>query len=97
MGFVCSSDISNVTCYEHSCALIFIQSSSFLQETRTTVKSRMSLKFRQIRRWTVEEAALERLKKSPYTNNGRNVVNTIAPSFLILSSSFLQVTRTKFG
>ena len=27
-------------------------------------------------------------------NNGENVVNTLAPSFLIGSSSFLQVTRT---
>ena len=42
----------------------------------------------------MELAALERLEKSPWTYNGRNVVNTLAPSFLIGSSSFLQVTRT---
>ena len=42
----------------------------------------------------MELAALERLEKSPYTYNGRNLVNALAPSFLILSSSFLQVTRT---
>ena len=37
-------------------------SSSFLQVTRTTIKSRMSSKFGQIRPRTVELAALERLK-----------------------------------
>ena len=39
--------------------------SSFLQVTRTTIKSRTSLKFDQIRPWTAELAALERLEKSP--------------------------------
>ena len=57
---------------------------------RTTIKSRMSSKFGKIRRRTVELAALERLEKSPCTYNGRNVVT---PSFLDVSSSFLQVTR----
>ena len=33
-------------------------------------------------------------KKSPWTYNGRHVLNTTAPSFLIGSSLFLQVTRT---
>ena len=42
----------------------------------------------------MELAALERLKKSPLTYNGKDVVNTPALSFLIRSSSFLQVTRT---
>ena len=42
----------------------FLIGSSFFQKTRTTVKSRMSLKFGQIRPWTVELAALEHLKKS---------------------------------
>ena len=42
-----------------------IGSSLFLQVTRTTIKSRMSSKFDQIRPWTVELAALERLEKSP--------------------------------
>ena len=74
-----------------------IESSSFLQETRTTIKSRTNLKFRQIRLRAAEFAALEGLeKKTPktYTCIGKNVVNTLAPSFLIESSSFLQVTRT---
>ena len=39
-----------------------IGSSSFLQITRTTIKSRMSLKFGQIQSWTADLAALDRLK-----------------------------------
>ena len=42
-----------------------IGSSSFLQVTRTTIKSWMGLKFGQVRPWTVELAALERLENSP--------------------------------
>ena len=42
-----------------------IESLSFLQVTRTTIKSRMSSKFGQIQPWTAELAALERLKKIP--------------------------------
>ena len=42
-----------------------IGSSSFLQVTRTTIKSWKSLKFDQIRPWAAELAALERLEKSP--------------------------------
>ena len=57
------------------------------------MRSRMSSKFGKIRPWTAELAALEHLKKSPLTNNGKDVVNTPALSFLIRSSSFLQVTR----
>ena len=71
-----------------------IGSSSFLQVTRTTIKSQTSSKFDQIQPWTVELAALGHLEKSLLTYNGRNLVNTLAPSFLIGSSSFLQVTRT---
>ena len=56
--------------------------------------SRMSSNFDPIRQWTVELAALERLQKFPLTYNGRNVVSTLGPSFLIGSSSYLQVTRT---
>ena len=41
--------------------LFWIGSSSFLQVRRTTIKSRMSLKFDQIRPWTAELAALKRL------------------------------------
>ena len=37
----------------------------FLQVTRTNIKSRLGSKFSQIRCWTVELAALERLEKSP--------------------------------
>ena len=42
----------------------------------------------------MELAALERLKKILLTYYGRNVVSTLAPSFSIGSSSFLQVTKT---
>ena len=42
----------------------------------------------------MELAALERLEKSFISYNGRNLVNNLAPSFLIGSSSFLQVSRT---
>ena len=71
-----------------------IRSSSYLQVTRISIRSRTSSKFSQIRLRTAELAALERLEKSPETYNGKNVVITLAPSFLIQSSSFLQVTRT---
>ena len=54
----------------------------------------MSSNFSQIRPRTAELTALERLKKFPYTYNGENLVSTLAPSFLIGSSSFLQETRT---
>ena len=54
----------------------------------------MSSKFGQILPKTAELAALERLEKSTYAYNWRNVVNTPAPSFFIESSLFLQVTRT---
>ena len=78
-----------------SLALSFlIGSSLFLQVTRTFITSRTSSKFDQIGPRTAELAALERLEKSPLTYNGKNVVTTLAPSFLIESSSFLQVTRT---
>ena len=71
-----------------------IGSSSYLQVTRTSITSRTSSKFGQIGPRTAELAALERLEKSPKSYNGRNLVNTLAPSFLNQSSSFLQVTRT---
>ena len=70
-----------------------IVSSPFLQVTRTNIKLRTSSKFGMIGPRTAELAALEHLKKSPYTYNGENIVTTLAPSFLIVSSSFLQVTR----
>ena len=68
--------------------------SSYLQVTRTSMTSRTSSKFGQIGPRTAKLAALERLEKSPWTYNGSNLVNTLAPSFLIRSSSFLQVVRT---
>ena len=71
-----------------------IGSSSYLQVTRSSITSRTSSKFGQIEPKTAELAALERLEKSQYTYNGRNLVNTLATSFLNRSSSFLQVTRT---
>ena len=70
-----------------------IVSSSFFHVTRTAMRSRMSSKFGKIQAWTEELTALERLKKSSLTYNGKDV-NALAPSFLIGSSSFLQVTRT---
>ena len=53
----------------------------------------MSSEFGKIRPWTAELAALERLKKSPLTYNGKDVVNAPAPSFLMGSSSFLHATK----
>ena len=63
--------------------LFLIGSSSFLQVTRPSIISRTSSKFGQIGPRTAEVAALERLEKSPYTYNGRNLVNILAPSFVI--------------
>ena len=42
----------------------------------------MGSRFCQTRFQTAELAALERLEKSPYTYNVRNVVNTLVPSLL---------------
>ena len=60
----------------------------------TCIGARKSSKFSQIRPPTAELAALERLKKSPYTYNGKNVVATFSRLFLIGSISCLQVTMT---
>ena len=68
--------------------LFFIGFSSFLQVTRITIISQMGLNFSQIRPLTVELAALECLK-----NHFFCVVATLAPSILIRSSSYLEVTR----
>ena len=64
-----------------------IGASSFLQVTRTAIKSRMSSKFDQARPRIAEIAAIERLKTSLLTYNGRNVGTTLTP--LNESSSFL--------
>ena len=61
-------------------------SSSFLHTIRTTIKAWMSLNFCKIPSLTSELAALERQQLM------NNVVTTLAPSFLIGSSSFLQRT-----
>ena len=74
--------------------LHFIGSSTSLQVTRTTIISRTSFNFGQIRPRTAELAALELLKKFLWTYNGENFVTTLDPSFLIGSSSLLQITRT---
>ena len=74
--------------------LFFIGSSSFLKVTSKTIKSQMHLKFGQIRPWTAELTALERLQKSLLTYNWRSVLTTLVPSFLDGSSSFSQVKRT---
>ena len=52
------------------------------------------MKFGQIGKRTVELAALERLEKIPICSliMGKNVVNTLAPTFFIQLSLFLQVT-----
>ena len=71
-----------------------IGSSSYVQVTRTFITSRTSSKFGYIGPRTAALAALERLEKSPYTYNGRNLINTLSPSFFNRSSSFLQVTIT---
>ena len=47
--------------------LLLIESSSYLQVTRTSIKSPMGSKFCQIRPWTAELIVLEHLEKSPYT------------------------------
>ena len=60
-----------------------------MQVTRTCTKAWMSSNFGQIPPPTPELSALERLK-----NLFMIFVNNLAPTFLIGSSSFLQVTRT---
>ena len=71
-----------------------IGSSLFLQVKRSTIKAWMGSKFGQIRPWTLGLAALERLKKSPYTYNRRNVVTTLVLSNLNRSYSFFQIRTT---
>ena len=60
----------------------------------TCMRARRSSKFSQIRQPTSELAALERLKKSPYSYNGKNDVATFSQLLLIGSVSYLQVTMT---
>ena len=56
---------------------------------RTTINTWMSSNLGRIPLLTSELAALGRLEKKSY-----NLVSTLAPSFFIGSSSYLQVTRT---
>ena len=74
-----------------------IGSSSYLQVTRPSITSRTSSKFGQIGPRTAELAALERMKKIPWTYNGENDVITFSLLFLIGSFSYLQVMRTCIG
>ena len=60
----------------------------------TCTRPRRSLKFSQIGPPTAELAALECLKKSPYTYDGKNGVATFSQLFMIGSISYLQVTMT---
>ena len=62
-------------------------SSLFLHTIRTTIKAWMSLNFVKIPSHILELAPLEHLKKIM-----NDVVTTLAHSFLIGSSSFLQAT-----
>ena len=64
-------------------------SSSFLQVTRTALTQGWV-----VNSGSAELAALERLENCPLNYNGRNVVITLALSFLNGSSSNLQVRRT---
>ena len=66
-----------VTTLAHS---FLIESSSVLQATRKPIISLMGSKFSRIRPGTYELPALERLEKSPYTYNRRNVVTTLVLS-----------------
>ena len=54
----------------------------------------MTLKFGQIGPPSAEKAAIERLKKSPYTYNDENGVATFSQLFLIRHFSYLQVMMT---
>ena len=86
--------------------LFLIGSSSYLQVTRTSITSRTSSKFGQIGPRTAELAEDEFKFRPDTTTDSRvicpcasekllyNVVSTLALSFLIGSSSYLQVTRT---
>ena len=71
-----------------------IGSSLVVQVTRPIIKAWIGLKFGRIRPWTVELVSLVRIKDSPYTYNGRNVVSTLVLSILKRSYTFLQIRRT---
>ena len=60
----------------------------------TCMRAQTSSNFGLIGPPTAELAALERLKKSPYTYIGENGVATFSQLFLIKSFSYLQVMIT---
>ena len=70
-----------------------IGSSSFLGIARTTITSRISSNFGQVRPQIAELAALERLE-NPHRLIMGKMLWPLAPLFFFGSSSFLQVTRT---
>ena len=69
-----------------------IGSSSFLQVTRTTIKSRIGSKFGKIQPGLWSKLPLS-IWNNPQTYNGRNVVSSLVPSLLHGFLSLLQVTR----
>ena len=66
----------------------------YLQEMIKCMGALRSSKFSQIRPPTAELAALEHLKKSLLTYNGKNGVANFSPLFLIGSISYLQEMMT---
>ena len=78
----------------HFFSAVFIRSFSYLQVMMTCMRARRSVHFCQIGKLTAELAALERVKKFPYTYNGIFGVATFSRLFLIGSISYLQVTIT---
>ena len=60
----------------------WIEFYSFLHVTRTAIKAWIGLKFCKIWPGPTELAALECVKKSPSTYNGRNVVSSLVLSVL---------------
>ena len=81
--FPCASEKLMYNVVNTLAPLFLIGSSSYWQVMRTFIISRTSSKFGQIGPRTAELAALEILEKSPWTYNGRNLANPLAPSFLI--------------
>ena len=64
-----------------------------IADNKDSYKGLDGSKFDKIRPGFRELAAFERLKKSPYTYNGRNVMSPLVLSFFNGSLAFLQVTR----
>ena len=83
----------NVEFCEHSSTFIFDWILYIHACNKDNYKRLYGFEIRQDITGFTELAALEVLKKSPYTYNGRNVVTNLVLSFLDESSLFLQVTR----